>query len=77
MKVAQYYVFATSLAGALHLICTEHAYILIPTAVYMLGAKYGFVQSVECTVQTMDPYFVRAIHGLHVHLCLTLKKNFF
>ena len=29
--------------------------------VYMLGAKYGFVQS-------MDPYFARAIHGLRVHV---------
>ena len=28
--------------------------------VYMLGAKYGFAQS-------MDLYFVRAIHGFRVH----------
>ena len=25
----------------------------------MLGAKYGFVQSTDCAVQTMDPYFAR------------------
>ena len=29
--------------------------------IYMLGANYGFAQS-------MDPYFTRAIHGLRVHL---------
>ena len=39
----------------------------------MLGAKYGFVQSMDCAVQTMDPYFVQAIHGLCVHILL----NFF
>ena len=45
----------------------------------MLGAKYGFAQSVDCTAQTMDPYFARqsmdfvrnpwiarAIHGSRV-----------
>ena len=25
----------------------------------MLGAKYGFAQSTDCAVQTMDPYFAR------------------
>ena len=35
---------------------------------YMLGAKYGFAQSMDYTAQTMDPYFARAIHGLHVHV---------
>ena len=25
----------------------------------MLGAKYGFAQSMDCTAQTMDPYFAR------------------
>ena len=25
----------------------------------MLGAKYGFTQSTDCAVQTMDPYFAR------------------
>ena len=34
----------------------------------MLSAKYGFVQSMDCAAQTMDPYFVRAIHELHVRL---------
>ena len=24
--------------------------------IYMLGAKYGFVQSTDCAAQTMDPY---------------------
>ena len=33
----------------------------------MLGAKYGFAQSMDCAAQTMDPYFARAIHGLRVH----------
>ena len=27
--------------------------------VYMLCAKYGFVQSTDCAAQTMDPYFAR------------------
>ena len=36
--------------------------------VYMLGAKYGFAQSMNCAAQTMDPHFARAIHGLHVHI---------
>ena len=26
---------------------------------YMLGAKYGFAQSMDCAVQTMDPYLAR------------------
>ena len=26
---------------------------------YMLGAKYGFAQSTDCTAQTMGPYFAR------------------
>ena len=30
----------------------------------MLGAKYGFAQSMDCAAPTMDPYFARAIHGL-------------
>ena len=25
----------------------------------MLGAKYGFAQSMDCAVQTMDPYVAR------------------
>ena len=33
----------------------------------MLGAKHGFVQSMDCTAQIVDPYFARAIHGLHSH----------
>ena len=33
--------------------------------IYMLCAKYGFAQSTDCPVQTINPYFVRAIHGLH------------
>ena len=35
--------------------------------IYMLGAKYGFVQSMNCAAQTMDPYFARAIHVLRSH----------
>ena len=27
--------------------------------VYMLGAKHGFAQSMDCAAQTMDPYFAR------------------
>ena len=30
----------------------------------MLGAKHGFVQSMDCPVQSMDLRFVPAIHGL-------------
>ena len=26
--------------------------------IYMLSAKYGFVQSTDCAAQTMDPYFM-------------------
>ena len=44
-----------------HIHCTYIYY-------YMLGAKYGFAQSMDCAAQTMDPYFVRAIHGLRVHV---------
>ena len=36
----------------------------------MLGAKYGFAQSMDCAAQTMDPYFVPAIHGLRIHICI-------
>ena len=43
----------------------------------MLGAKYGFVQSMDCTAQTMDPYFVRAIHGLHAHVRLNFYFYFY
>ena len=35
--------------------------------IYMLVAKYGFAQSMDCAAQTMDPYFARAIHGLRSH----------
>ena len=43
---------------------------------YMLGTKHGFVQSVDCPAQSVDPYFALAIHkltydceilGLHTH----------
>ena len=33
----------------------------------MLGAKHGFVQSVDCAAQIVDPYFARAIRGLRSH----------
>ena len=41
----------------------------------MLNAKYGFAQSMDCAAQTMDPYFVRAIHGLrkHVAICVSFS----
>ena len=32
----------------------------------MLGVKHGFAQSMDCAMQTMDPYFARAIHGSRV-----------
>ena len=35
---------------------------------YMLCAKHGIVQSMDCAVQSMDPRFARAIHGLH-YIC--------
>ena len=41
----------------------------------MLGVKYGFAQSMDCAAQTMDPYFARAIHGLHVHVHVRLNKK--
>ena len=43
---------------------------------YMLGAKYGFAQSMDCAAQTMDPYFARAIHGLRVHIRMSKKIYF-
>ena len=44
----------------------------------MLGAKYGFVQSMDCTAQTVDPYFVWAIHALRVHdVCLNFVFSIF
>ena len=47
----------------------------MPVSVYtcMLGTKYEFVQIIDCDMQTMNPYFVRAIHGLRVHV----RLNFF
>ena len=33
----------------------------------MLATMCGFVQSTDCAVQTIDPYFARAIHGLRSH----------
>ena len=35
---------------------------------YMLGTKHGFVQSVDCPAQSVDPYFALAIHRL-THDC--------
>ena len=43
----------------------------------MLGAKYGFAQSMNCAVQTMDPYFVRAINGVCVHVRLNFYILFY
>ena len=34
----------------------------------MLGAKHGFAQSVDCPVQSVDPCFALAIHGM-THYC--------
>ena len=50
-------------------------YYPVAQLMYMLGAKYGFAQSMVCAAQTMDPYFVQGIHGLCVQVCLNL--NFF
>ena len=36
--------------------------------VYMLGAKHGFAQSVDCPAQSVDPCFALAIHGM-THDC--------
>ena len=36
--------------------------------IYVLGAKHGFVQSVDCPVQNVDPCFALAIHGM-THDC--------
>ena len=38
-----------------------------------VGSKYGFAQSMDCVAQTMDPYFVQAIHGLRIQV---VKSNF-
>ena len=55
-------------------VCMYTVYICMYVhCVYMFGTKYGFVQSMDCATQTMDPYIVRAIYGLRVHLYL----NFF
>ena len=32
---------------------------------YMLAAKHGFAQFMDCTAQSMDPHFAQTIHGLH------------
>ena len=34
-------------------------------SIYMLCAKHGFAQSIDCAALSMDPRFVWAIHGLH------------
>ena len=39
----------------------------------MVDAKYGFAQSMDCAAQTMDPYFVRAIHGLRIHVAICVS----
>ena len=31
--------------------------------IYMLDAKHGFAQSVDCPAQSVDPCFALAIHG--------------
>ena len=36
--------------------------------IYMLGAKHGFAQSVDCPAQSVDPCFALAIHGM-THDC--------
>ena len=36
--------------------------------VYMLGAKNGFAQSVDCPAQSVDPCFALATHGM-THDC--------
>ena len=59
------YYYYHLLMSVFHLITYIH--------VYMLGAMYGFSQSMDCAAQTMDPYFVRAIHGLHIHVRLKKK----
>ena len=42
----------------------------------MLGAQYGFAQSMDCAAQTMDPYFVQAIHGLRIHVYTYVRLIF-
>ena len=51
---------------------------LLKFIAYMLGAKHGFVQSMDCAAQRVDPRFAQMIHGsrfvcailvLH-HLCV-------
>ena len=32
---------------------------MIYIIIYILGAKYRFAQSTDCTAQTTDPYFAR------------------
>ena len=51
--------------GTFHLCYPRMACKYIPKAyqVYMLGAKHGSGQSVDCTAQSMDPCFAWTIHG--------------
>ena len=32
---------------------------------YVLGAKHGFAQSMDCAAQSIDPCFTQTIHGSH------------
>ena len=59
--------------------CTHihvHVHVHVHKCMYMLGAKHGFAQSVDCPVQSVDPCFALAINrlthnyvipGLHMH----------
>ena len=47
--------------------CTHihvHVHGHVHKCMYMLGAKYGFAQSVDCPVLSVDPCFALAINGL-------------
>ena len=60
------------LRGIQCLYLSTYLSIYVSIYLYLLGAKYGFAQSMDCAVQTMDLYFVWAIHGLRVHVRLNI-----
>ena len=42
----------------------------VPVSIYV-GRKVWICESMDCAAQTIDLYFVQAIRGLHVHICLS------
>ena len=59
--------------------CTHihvHVHVHVHKCMYMLDAKHGFAQSVDCPVQSVDPCFALAINGLsHNYVILGLHMH--